>query len=148
MPRGSKLQLQKFAEGLALGLKAVKAAQYAGYPEGTSFVSDAYKRAQRADVKAMVEAFKAPVRERVMQQMEITLQTLLEKALRTYEAAMAGAQYGAAVAALKELGVLSGKRVERSEHGEPGEFDHMTDEELQRAVEESAAQLGFVKKPH
>jgi hypothetical protein len=32
-------------------------------------------------------------------------------------------QNAAAVAALKELGVLSGIRIERSERGAPGEFD-------------------------
>jgi hypothetical protein len=143
MPRGSKAQLQKFTEGLALGYKAVKAAQYAGYPDGTSFKSNAYKRAQRADVKVMVEAFKKPVQEKVMQRMEITLQTLIDRAMRIYNAAIDAAQCGAAATALKELGILSGKRTERSE---PGEFEHMTDEELQRAVAESAEQLGFVPK--
>jgi hypothetical protein len=33
--------------------------------------------------------------------------------------------WSAAVAAIKEKGVLSGKRIERSERGEPGEFDWM-----------------------
>jgi hypothetical protein len=39
--------------------------------------------------------------------------------------------------------VLSGKRIERSERGEPGEFDHMSDEELRDAVTESARALGL-----
>jgi hypothetical protein len=30
--------------------------------------------------------------------------------------------------------VLSGKRIERAERGEPGEFDRMSDEELRQAV--------------
>jgi len=33
----------------------------------------------------------------------------------------------AAVAAIKEKGVLSGQRIEREEVGAPGEFDSMTD---------------------
>ena len=52
-------------------------------------------------------------------------------------------QLGAAVAAIKEKGVLSGKRIERSEVGSPGEFDHLTDDELERALIERLAQLGF-----
>jgi hypothetical protein len=45
------------------------------------------------------------------------------------------------ISALKELGVLSGKRVERSKRGEPGEFDRMSDEELRKAVADRAEQL-------
>ena len=52
-------------------------------------------------------------------------------------------QLSAAVAAIKEKGVLSGKRIERSEVGSPGEFDHLTDDELERALIERLAQLGF-----
>ena len=36
---------------------------------------------------------------------------------------MEAGQYSAAVAAIKEKDILSGKRVERSERGSPGEFD-------------------------
>ena len=37
--------------------------------------------------------------------------------------AMKAGQYSAAVAATKEIGVLTGIRIERSERGQPGEFD-------------------------
>jgi len=50
--------------------------------------------------------------------------------------AMESGQLSAAVSALKEKGVLSGKRVERSEIGAPGEFDHLNDDELERALAE------------
>jgi hypothetical protein len=36
-------------------------------------------------------------------------------------------QFSAAIAAIKEKGVLSGKRVERSERGVPGKFDWLED---------------------
>jgi hypothetical protein len=55
-------------------------------------------------------------------------------------------RFSAAVSALKELGILSGKRLERSEQGTPGEFDHMTDEELDRELIEMAERMGFVRK--
>jgi len=41
--------------------------------------------------------------------------------------------------------VLSGKRIERAECGEPGEFDRMSDEELRQAVLD-AEQFGLVPK--
>jgi hypothetical protein len=47
---------------------------------------------------------------------------------------------------VKELGVLSGKRIERAERGEPGEFDRMSDDELRQAVADRAEQLGFIPK--
>jgi hypothetical protein len=40
--------------------------------------------------------------------------------------------------------VLSGKRVERSECGEPGEFDRMSDDKMREAVDAWARDLGFV----
>jgi hypothetical protein len=76
--------------------------------------------------------------------LEITLSLLIERADMIFRQAMAAGQFNAAINALKELGVLSGKRVERSERGEPGEFDRMSDEELREAVTESARALGFV----
>jgi hypothetical protein len=146
MPRGSKAQLEKFAEFLALGHKPAEAAKYAGYPDGIAFASNARKRACRSDVKMMVEEMRRPAQERFNKRLEITLEGLVEKADRIYTLAMAAKQFSAAVSALKELGVLSGKRLERSEQGTPGEFDHMSDEELDRALVESAEKLGFVRK--
>ena len=37
---------------------------------------------------------------------------------------------------MREKAILSGKRVERSEKGEPGEFDKLTEEELDALLEE------------
>jgi hypothetical protein len=56
---------------------------------------------------------------------------------------MLAGQFNAAISALKELGVLSGKRLERSERGEPGEFDRMSDDELRHTVADRAEQTGF-----
>ena len=53
-------------------------------------------------------------------------------------------QCGAANGAIKEKGVLSGVRVERSEIGGPGEFDHMSDEELRQSIIDEARELGFI----
>jgi hypothetical protein len=50
---------------------------------------------------------------------------------------MASGQISAAVSAIKEKGVLS------SEVGAPGEFETMTDDELERALIERVARLGF-----
>ena len=54
---------------------------------------------------------------------------------------MKAGQYSAAVAAIKEKGVLSGKRVERRESGAPGDFEWIENtsaEELERFIEGEA----------
>jgi hypothetical protein len=65
----------------------------------------------------------------------------MEQAQAILEQAMKSGQLSAAVSALKEKGVLSGKRIERTEVGGPGEFDHMSDEELWQALQERFAKL-------
>jgi len=43
---------------------------------------------------------------------------------------MEAGQFAAAVAAIREIGVLTGLRIERSERGGPHEFSEMTTEQL------------------
>jgi hypothetical protein len=57
--------------------------------------------------------------------------------------AMESGQFSAAVTAIKEKGVLSGKRVECREVGAPGEFEALSDDELERALREQLAALGL-----
>ena len=53
----------------------------------------------------------------------ITRQGLIEMAQEIRTKAIEAGQLSAAVAATKEIGVLAGIRIERSERGAPGEFD-------------------------
>jgi hypothetical protein len=133
----------KFARELAAGSKPREAAIAAGYPPGSCFDGNARKRAGRDDVKRMVAELKAPIADKL----EITLPLLIQRADEIYKQAMLVGQFAAAGNALKELGVLSGKRVERSEHGEPGEFERMSDEELRENLTERARALGFEPPP-
>ena len=117
MARGPQ-RLGAFARELASGKRPYEAAIAAGYPDGSCAQRNAQKRAARADVKALVAELRAPIAEKL----EITLVELIERADQIYRQAMLAGQFNAAINALKELGVLSGKRIERSERGEPGEF--------------------------
>jgi hypothetical protein len=143
MPRGSKSRLVMFARELASGKKPREAAVAVGYPPGTSFDANAYKRARRADVKRMVAEFRAPIAEKF----DITLEWLVAENLELYREAKAAGQIREAGERLKELGVLSGKRVERSERGEPGEFERMSDEEVWKDLTRRARALGFEPPP-
>jgi phage terminase small subunit len=136
MARGPQ-RLGAFARELASGKRPYEAAIAAGYPDGSCARRNAQKRAARADVKAFVAELRALIAEKL----EITLAVLIERADEIYGQAMLAGQFNAAISALKELGVLSGKRVKRSERGDPGEFDRMSDEELWQAVADRAEQL-------
>jgi hypothetical protein len=88
MPRGSQGRLVRFARGLASGKKPREAAIAAGYPPGSSFDSNARKRAGRYDVKRMIAEFRAPIAEKL----DITLEWLIKENLQLYrEAKAAGA---------------------------------------------------------
>jgi hypothetical protein len=50
-------------------------------------------------------------------------------------------QFSAAIGAIKEIGVLSGQRVERKEVGPPGAFDELSDDQLERALTERFCRL-------
>jgi hypothetical protein len=88
----------------------------------------------------------AEIRNLAAERLEITQDELIKRADEIFRLAMASGQLGAALNALKELGILSGKRIERAERGELGEFDRMSDEELRREVLEHAEKLGLVPK--
>jgi hypothetical protein len=49
---------------------------------------------------------------------------------------MEARQFSAALRRLKEIGVLTGFRIERSERGAPGEFDQMSTEQLAAELRE------------
>jgi hypothetical protein len=64
---------------------------------------------------------------------EVTLQGLIENSEQIRAAAFAAGQFSAAISAIREIGILSGKRIERKEHGMPSEFtdlENMTANEL------------------
>jgi hypothetical protein len=74
---------------------------------------------------------------------QITAETLIQQAQTLYDRALESGQLGAGVSAVKETGILTGHRIERKEVGSPGEFDSMTDDELERVLVERMEQLGY-----
>ena len=71
----------------------------------------------------------------------INKEYLIEKSEELRAWGMEIDQLAAAGTAIRELGVLTGHRVERAEIGGPGEFDHLTDDELLAAIRERWARL-------
>ena len=77
---------------------------------------------------------------------KITVEALLRELDETRKRAMETHQFSAAIAAIREMGVLSGKHIERREIGAPGEFESMTDNELESALREHLVRLGFLDR--
>jgi phage terminase small subunit len=65
------------------------------------------------------------IAERAAEHAAITRGELLKMAREIFQQAKESGQVSAAVQALKEIGVLSGIRIERSERGSPHEFEWM-----------------------
>jgi hypothetical protein len=76
----------------------------------------------------------------------VTTASLIAEAEEARKEAMKSGQYSAAVSAIREKGVLSGRRLERSERGMPGEFadlDNMSADELRAALERELEAAGL-----
>ncbi|HEY7243379.1 MAG TPA: hypothetical protein VH678_05790 [Xanthobacteraceae bacterium] len=107
---------ERFARLLASGKTAVDAHELAGYKRDDGHAS---RWARKPEIRARVQEIAGTAAERAA----VTVDGLIAKAEAVLAAAMEAGQHSAAIAAIKEIGVLSGKRIERSERGQPGEFD-------------------------
>jgi len=126
---------ERFAQELAKGKTADEAYQIAGYAENRG---NATRLKANESVMKRVEELQGPSAKKA----EITLARLLDMAEAVYNQALTAGQNAAAIAAVKELGVLSGQRIEKRETGSPGEFDRMSDDELDRFISERAGAAG------
>jgi hypothetical protein len=138
MPMLKNARRERFAQLLASGKNATDAYEQAGCNRSHS---NGPALARTEEISARVAQINAEALERerttakvAAERCAITRQSLIEKAEAIFEQAKDNGQTAAAVAALKEIGVLSGIRIERSERGQPGEFDwleKLSVEELQ-----------------
>jgi phage terminase small subunit len=133
---------ERFAQLLASGKTAKDAYEIAGYKPSES---NGAWLARKEEISSRVAEINNETLEReratatvAAERAAVTRQSLIEKAEAIRAAAMEAGQFSAAVAATKEIGVLSGIRIERSERGQPGEFDwveKLSVEELQALAE-------------
>lgn len=144
MPALTNAKHERFAQNLAKGMTASDAYAEAGYAPNQPSAS-------RLLSNVMVAARVAEITERGAVRAEITLATLVGYADDIRSKAAEAGQYSAAVSAVKELGVLTGLRVEKRENLNRG-LNDMSDDELAdiaRAGGASAAgQTSGASKPH
>jgi phage terminase small subunit len=125
---------ERFTQLLASGKTATEAHQLAGFKLDRG---NASRLATDPEIQGRVQQITAVGAERAA----VTVESLINEAEQARRGAMEAGQYAAAVAAIKEKGVLSGKRIERSERGQPGEFadlDNMTAEQLAEFIRKQA----------
>jgi phage terminase small subunit len=125
---------ERFVQYLAGGKTATEAYALAGYKPSRANAShlldnpDVSERLRQITTKRAVAA-------------AVTAESLIEQNQKVFDAACDAKQFSATVGANKEISILAGIRIERSEIGSPGEFEAMSDAELLTALQERFAKL-------
>jgi hypothetical protein len=138
-----------FAQLVFQGFTAVDAYEKAGYKRHDG---NACTLANHPEILARLEEIRGeqtgfPVGTRaIAARTKVTVESLIEDSEKVLQRAMEVNQLGAANAAIKGKAILSGNWTEHLEVGGPGEFDNMTDEELERALIEQVHKLGLFER--
>ena len=114
---------ERFAQLLASGKTKAAAYVEAGYSpsDGNSSTLSKTKGVAKR-LEELLEKQRAAI-DIAAERAAVTVESLIADATRIEKGAIEAGQWAAAIAAVREKGILSGKRVERSERGQPGEFD-------------------------
>lgn len=129
MPALKNVKHETFAQELAKGKTQAESYGRAGYKRNEF---NACRLAARPDVAARV----AELQSRGADRAEVTIESLILEAGEIQRSAMEAKQHSAAVAALTAKAKLAGKWIEKSEVGKPGDFDRMSEEELEAYIAE------------
>jgi hypothetical protein len=144
MPVLSNPRYEWFCQHLALGKTASEAYKLAGYKPSRSNAS--VLRAKQSVSDRLSEILQQSER-KVVQQIEHTRDSILAELEEARQMALElknpSAAWQSAMAKAKILGLI----IDRREVSDVGPFDHMTDEELMRAAEEQARELGLIVQP-
>jgi hypothetical protein len=149
MPVLANNRRELFAQLLFQGFTAVDAYKKAGYKRHDG---NACTLAKHPEILARLEEIRGeqtgfPVGTRaIAARSKVTVETLIEDSEKVLQRAMEVNQLGAANAATKGKAILSGNWTEHLEVGGPGEFDNMTDDELELALIERVHKLGLLER--
>jgi hypothetical protein len=131
MPLLKNSRHERFVQLLASGLPATEAHEQAGYKRN---FGNASTLSRSSDIQARLNEIKNAGAKRA----GVTVEGLIAECDEALALARELRNPTAMVAAIKEKGVLSGKRVERRESGAPGDFgwiENASAEELQAFIE-------------
>jgi hypothetical protein len=139
MPQLHNIKHEKFCKSIVVdGLSAPNAYEAAGFIRSRQ---NAHKLLQRHDVKLRIDELRteqeevhAEGRRAAVEKAAITLEALIEQAQEIQRLAIQDKVYGAGVSALREVGVLTGYRVERqlskAQVQQVGSIEELSDEDL------------------
>lgn len=121
-----------FCQNVAKGMSYAEAYEAAGY-SGTS-KNSIYANAARLIRKDRVMIRVNELQGKAAQEAQIDLEWLIRESVATYTAAKKDCAYAAAVSALKEIGILTGVRVEKQDRTNRNvdEASELTRDELYR----------------
>jgi phage terminase small subunit len=103
-------QQERFCRFIVEGLNQTDAYKAAGYKAKSDSVAAA--NASRLIGNAKIQERLSQIRKPVSARAQVTLEWLIEQAQDILQAAMADSSHAASIAAVKELGILSGARIE------------------------------------
>src|SRR4051794_2967742 len=130
MPPLPNARHEMVAQLVAQGTTKTEAYAAAGYEPDRH-------NASRLTTKDTVQQRVAEIQAGAVQSAQVTIASLVSAADEIRGLAVRDKQYSAAVGAVKEMGILSGVRIDRREVGSPGEFDRLSDAELMKLIEGS-----------
>ena len=117
-----------------------QAAKEAGFSQSKSTVS---RIANTPEFQARLQQLRTRKAEKAAIACDVTTELLIGYCEQARQMAEQLKQPQSVIAAIKEMGVLSGKRIERSEQGEPGEFEGLNEQELADYIGQKMAELGI-----
>lgn len=131
-----------FSTEIVKGTKPLLAYALAGYSQaGTESTRtvEAYRLLKHPRVAARISYLK----QRALDETIITRAWLLHECQGTYFAAKEAGQFTPALKALEMLGREMGTFIPKEEHGKPGDFSHMTDDELNAHIARQERELSL-----
>lgn len=141
MPQLENRRREMFARLIALGKRPKDAHKLAGFHSSTSvqvarfmMLPEIGKRVEELKHRACVEG-------------GVGVIDLVHMSLRAYELAMSTEDVKAAVLAIKELGILTGARIEKSERKvQTEDLSAVTDDELAEFIRQGGGTIPFAAK--
>ena len=134
MPQLQNVRHERLAQEIVKGAKLEDAHKAAGLSGNRK---SAWQIRQRPDVIRRIEEIlhqrdqvEAKAVERAISETALTRTGILRMLVADHELARERGQLAAAIRAAELLGKMLGVFVERSEQGKPGDFSHLSDEEL------------------
>jgi len=142
--RGLSEQQERFCQAIVAGLNQTDAYKAAGYKGAYKSLKD---NAARLIANDSVAARIAELRKPIAAKAAVTLAWLIEQAQEVLVAAKSDSAHAASIAAIKELGILSGERIEtrhnlNQEANEPSDLSRKDLLDIARAGRKGIAAPG------